>query len=73
MGEFVKIYKIQFIDKPMQLVMPSMTDIKILISENEDILDMLLMNKIHITCDNVSIHSKVYETALKNRLVEPTK
>ena len=66
------IYKIIFAEKPVQIVMPTLTDIKALLNDNEQLLDLLLLNEIDIVSDNVSIHSKIYETALKNRLVDTT-
>ena len=67
------IYKLSFLNQSCELILPSINDIKVLVMENEEILDMLLQKKVSIEEEMVLVDSTKYKTALKNRLVEPVK
>ena len=67
------VYKLCFCNQECELILPSINDIKVLILDNEEILDMLLQNKVKIEEEIVVVDSPKYKTALKNRLVEPVK
>ena len=67
------IYKLSFLNQSCELLLPSINDIKVLVMENEEILDMILQKKVSIEEEMVLIDSNKYRTALKNRLVEPVK
>ena len=67
----VKVYQIEFVDKPVRIVFPTINDVKLLIKEQEEMLDMLLLNKLKIRTEYVCKGSKIYRTALKNRIIEP--
>ena len=67
------IYKLSFLNQNCELILPSINDIKVLVMENEEILDMLLQKKVSIEEEMVLIDSTKYKTAIKNRLVEPVK
>ena len=64
------IYKLASINQGIELIMPSLNDIKLLVLENEQILDLLLQNKLKVEEEVVSTDSKKYQTALKNRVVQ---
>ena len=63
------IYKLVSVNPSIELVLPSLNDIKLLVLENEQILDLLLQNKLKVEQEVVSTNSKKYETAMKNRIV----
>ena len=67
------IYKLCFCNQECELILPSINDIKVLVMENEEILDMILQKKVSIEEEMVLVDSTKYKTALKNRLVEPVK
>ena len=67
------VYKLCFLNRSCELVLPTINDIKVLILDNEEILDMILQNKVSIEEEMVSVDSNKYKTALKNRVVEPVK
>ena len=64
------IYKLSFLNQSCELILPSINYIKVLILDNEEILDMLLQKKVSIEEEMVLVDSTKYKTALKNRLVE---
>ena len=63
------IYKLVSVNPSIELVLPSLNDIKLVVLENEQILDLLLQNKLKVEQEVVSTNSKKYETAMKNRIV----
>ena len=67
------IYKVYFPYTSCELVFPSMHDIKCFFLDNDSVLDLLFERKISIENETVSIDSRKYQTALKNRLVLPVK
>ena len=69
----VEIHKIEFTDKPVRIVFPSLNDIKLVIYDNEELFDLLIQNKIKISSVKVATDSKMYKTAIKNSVVIPVK
>ena len=67
------VYKLCFLNQSCELILPSINDIKVLILDNEEILDMILQKRVLIEEEMVLINSNKYKTAIKNRLVEPVK
>ena len=66
-----KVFSIYFPYSKSSITLPSLNDIKLLLlQDNEEILNMLLENKVKISTEMVSTNSKKYHTALKNRLVQ---
>ena len=68
-----KVYKLCFLNQSCELILPSINDIKALVMENEEILDMLLRKKVSIEEEMVLIDSNKYRTAIKNRIVDPVR
>ena len=68
-----RVYKVCFLNQSFELLLPSINDIKVLVMENEEILDMLLQKKVSIEEEIVVVDSPKYRTAIKNRLIEPVK
>ena len=66
----VTIYKIYCPTLSCELVFPSLSDIKLLLHNEEELFDLLLLNKIQVIKETVSIDSKRYQTALHNRQVQ---
>ena len=64
------IYKLVSVNPSIELVLPSLNDIKLLVLENEQMLDLLLQNKLKVEEEVVAKNSTKYETAMKNRLVQ---
>ena len=64
------IYTIYFPFSKSKLVLPTMNDIKLLIKENEDLFDLLLLNKLTIKPQIVTKNSKLYHTAIKNAMIQ---
>ena len=62
------IYKLVFSNT--ELVLPTLNDIKTVILDNEELFDLLLLKKLEIVSETVDIHSKKYQTACKNSLVQ---
>ena len=52
------------------LILPSLNDIKYLIHEQEELFDMLLLNKLKITALHVMKDSKFHKVALQNRVID---
>ena len=67
------IYKLSFLNQSCELILPSINDIKVLVMENEEILDMILQKKVSIEEEMVLLDSTKYKTAIKNRVVEQVK
>ena len=65
------IYKIVF--NNAELVLMSLSDVKLLLKDEEHLLDMLLLKQINIETETVDISSKKYRTAVANRLVSEVK
>ena len=63
------IYGLLFTFSSSKLVFPSIQDVKIFIQDNEDVLEMLLQNKIKVVEEQVSINSEKYKVALNNRSI----
>ena len=68
-----RVYKLCFLNQSCELFLPSINDIKVLILDNEEILDMLLQKKVSIEEEMVLIDSNKYRTAIKNRIVDPVR
>ena len=66
----VTIYKLHCPTLSCELVFPSINDIKLLLHNEEELFDLLLLNKLQIIQETVSINSKQYQTALHNRQVQ---
>ena len=64
------IYKIYCPTLSCELVFPSLNDIKLLLHNEEELFDLLLLNKIKIVEKTVSINSRQYQAALHNRQVQ---
>ena len=62
------IYKIVF--GKGELVLPTLNDIKAVIMDNEELLDMLILKKLDIVTEVVNKSSRRYTTALSNALVQ---
>ena len=63
------IYKLCSINLGIELVLPSLNDIKLVVLDNEQLLDMLLQNKLRVEEERVSKNSRKYETAMKNSMI----
>lgn len=70
MQTFVNIYEISMNNDNVRLLLPTINDIKYLIKEQEDLLDMILLGKATIRPVIVSKNSKMYSTAENNKLLE---
>ena len=66
------IYSLLFKNNNVQLVLPSIDDIKCMIMENEELLNLLLLNQLIIVPKTVNTDSKIYKTALHNRILDTT-
>ena len=64
------IYKIYCPTLDYELFLPSLNDIKLLLHNDEESFDLLLLNKIQIIPETVSIDSKQYRTAIHNKQVQ---
>ena len=64
----VEIFQITYDN--VKLLIPNLNDIKCLLKENENLLDMLLLNQLHIRSLLVIENCKMHKIALRNRLVE---
>ena len=73
MTNFITIYSLEFVDKHCNLYLPTRNDLKYLLGENEELINMLIDNKLKIKHENVVINSKKHRTALNNRLIQPVK
>ena len=73
MDKTVQIFEITYYDTKnncdIRLVMPSILDVKYLIHNQEDLLDMLLLKQLKVTPVHVMKGSQMYRVALQNRLV----
>ena len=67
MNNLVKIYSINF--KNMKLILPTINDVKAIVMENEELFDLLLLNKLRIETNMVAKESKRYKVALKNAIL----
>ena len=63
------IYKLTSINLGIELVLPSLNDIKLVVLDNEELLDLLLQNKLRVEEEIVLTDSKKYKTAMKNRMI----
>ena len=70
MSKTIQIYQITYDNGTVRLLFPTLSDIKCLLKENEELFDMLLLNQLQITPLHVMKHSKLYKVAMQNRLVE---
>ena len=61
------IYKIYCPTLSCELVFPSLNDIKLLLHNEEELFDLLLLNKIQIIPETVSVDSERYRTPMHNR------
>ena len=61
-----KLCSVNNLNLSIELVLPTLNDIKVLVLENEKILDLLLQNRLKVEKEVVSTRSKKYHTALKN-------
>ena len=64
------IYKVILPETCCELLLPSANDIKLLLLDNEELLDMLILKKIDILTENVDKNSQQYKTALANQLIQ---
>ena len=67
MNNLVKIYSMNF--KNMKLILPTINDVKAIVMENEELFDLLLLNKLKIETNMVAKESKQYKVALKNAIL----
>ena len=58
------VYKLCFLNQSCELILPSISDIKVLILDNEKILDMILQKRVLIEKEMVLINSNKYKAAL---------
>ena len=63
------IYKLSSTNLDVEFVFPSLNDIKLIVMDNEELLDMLLQNKLRVEKEIVSTRSKKYKTAMKNSMI----
>ena len=63
------IYKLSSMNLGIEFVFPSLNDIKLVVLDNEELLDLLLQNKLIVEEEIVSTDSKKYKTAIKNHVV----
>ena len=64
----VEIFQITYDN--VKLLIPSLNDIKCLLKENKNLLDMLLLNQLDVRSILVLENCKMHKIALQNRLVE---
>ena len=64
------IYKIYCPTLSCELVFPSLNDVKLLLHNEDELFDLLLLNKIQIIPETISINSKQYGRAMHNRQVQ---
>ena len=64
------IYKVSSTNLDVEFVFPSLNDIKLIVMDNEELLDLLLQNKLRVEEEVVSKDSCKYQTAMKNRMVQ---
>ena len=64
------IYKLCSTNLEVEFVFPSLNDIKLVVLDNEELLDLLLQNKLKVEEERVSTDSCKYRTAIKNRMVQ---
>ena len=64
------IYKLSSTNPYVEFVFPSLNCIKLVILDNDELLDLLLQNKLRIDEEVVSKDSRKYKTAIKNRMVQ---
>ena len=64
------IYKLCSINLGVEFVFPSVSDIKLVVLDNEELLDLLLQNKFKVEEERVSTDSCKCMTAIKNRMVQ---
>lgn len=67
MNNLVKIYSMNF--KNVKLILPTINDVKAIVMENEELFDLLLLNKLKIEINMVAKESKQYKVALKNAIL----
>ena len=67
MNNLVKIYSMNF--KNVKLILPTINDVKAIVMENEELFDLLLLNKLKIETNMVAKESKQYKVALKNAIL----
>ena len=64
------IYKLSSTNPDVEFVFSSLNHIKLIVMDNEELLDLLLQNKLRVEEDVVSTGSKKYKTALKNSMIQ---
>ena len=64
------IYKLCSTTLDVELVLPSLNDIKLVVMDNDELLDLLLRNKLRVEEVRVSTDSCKYRTAIKNRMIQ---
>ena len=67
MNNLVKIYSMNF--KNVKLILPTINDVKAIVMANEELFDLLLLNKLKIETNMVAKESKQYKVALKNAIL----
>ena len=65
--DLIEIQQLQYDN--INLVLPSLNDIKLFLLNNTDIFDMLLQNKVKITAILVMKNSKMHTTAVHNKTI----
>ena len=63
------IYKLCSINQGIEFVFSSLNDIKLVVMDNDELLDLLLRNKLRVEEERVSTDSCKYKTALKNSMI----
>ena len=64
------IYKLSSASQNVEFVFPSLNDIKLVVLDNQELLDLLLQNKLRVEEEIVSTDSRKYKTALKNSMIQ---
>ena len=64
------IYKIILPKTKCELLLPTITDIKTILIDEENLFDMFILKQIDIRTETVDKNSKLYQTALKNKIVQ---
>ena len=73
MNSLTTIYKIYSPSLSCELVLPSINDVKLMLYEQEELFDLLLLNKVQILPEQVYTDSKKYQLALHNKMIKPVK
>ena len=63
------IYKLSSASQNVEFVFPSLNDIKLIVMDNDELLDLLLQNKLRVEEEIVSKNSRKYQTAIKNSMI----